>query len=125
MQIVRYVTNPRATIGKVPSLSLFSLENPWRGNGKDSSIPAGKYRCVRVVSPKFGDTFEITNVPQRSKILFHAGNTEKDTLGCILLGMSTDNAASIGHSRAAFQKFMLRYSGVDEFDLEITEQYPI
>jgi len=36
-----------------------------------SSIPTGIYICRRVDSPRFSNTFEITEVPGRTHILFH------------------------------------------------------
>lgn len=64
-------------------------EDDWLNNKPNQScIPSGLYRCKAVVSPKFGATYEVTKVPGRSHILFHAGNTEEDTQGCLLLGSS-------------------------------------
>jgi hypothetical protein len=52
-----------------------------------SCIPAGRYVCARARYNKGGyETFEITGVPGRSKVLAHVGNTEEDTAGCILIG---------------------------------------
>lgn len=64
-----------------------SLERQWLDNQRSiSCIPAGTYTCSRVDSPKFGDTFEITNVPNRSHILFHKGNIDDDSHGCVIVG---------------------------------------
>lgn len=64
-----------------------TLERPWLDNRRrESCIPAGRYRCVWKRSPKFGWTFEVTGVPDRDAILFHAGNKVRDSLGCILTG---------------------------------------
>ena len=64
-----------------------TLECPWKDNQVNTScIPAGVYFCVRVQSPRFGDTFEITDVKGRTHILFHAGNIASNTRGCILIG---------------------------------------
>ena len=64
-----------------------TLELPWKNNQQNiSCIPADDYICVPVDSPKFGQTYEITNVPGRSHILFHGGNELRDTKGCILVG---------------------------------------
>ena len=51
-----------------------TLENPWRDNTPNiSCIPIGTYLCKRVDSPKFGDTFEVSDVSGRTHILFHSG----------------------------------------------------
>ena len=123
MILEREIRNSEATLGVLfdDEWEVLTLENPWRNNGPDSSIPAGKYKCRRVNSPKFGTTFEVCQVPGRTHILFHAGNTEKDTLGCILLGLRRSSNIAISDSRVAFKKFMDHLHGVNEFDLEIVD----
>lgn len=102
-----------------------TLEPPDRENQQDiSNIPPGDYKCKRVVSPHFGETFEITNVPNRSKVLFHAGNIVSQTKGCILLarkfGVLTGNRAVL-NSGNTFKEFLAKMDGIDEFELEIIE----
>jgi hypothetical protein len=64
-----------------------TLEPPDRENKIDvSSIPTGQYICKRYSSSKYRDTFQITDVPGRTFVLFHAGNHTGDTAGCVLLG---------------------------------------
>lgn len=68
-------------------LELCTLELPWNDNIKNlSCIPAGSYNCVPRFSKRFGNHFEVKNVPNRDLILFHAGNFSFQTKGCILLG---------------------------------------
>ena len=45
-------------------------------------------------SPKYGRTYHVTEVKDRSLILLHAGNTAKDTRGCILIGTSLGTLGS-------------------------------
>ena len=54
-----------------------TLEEEWKDNARGlSCIPAGSYKCNRVVTPKHGETFEVSGVPGgRTAILFHSGNT--------------------------------------------------
>ena len=85
-----------------------------------SCIPIGHYRCKRIDSPKFGDTFEITNVPGRSHILLHRGNRETDTLGCVLVAESFSQMG-IGSSRAGFKEFMDMMGEDTVFNLTIKE----
>jgi hypothetical protein len=55
-------------------------------NGK-VKIPAGEYICRRTVFHRAGyQTFEVTGVAGHSRLLFHIGNTETDSEGCILVG---------------------------------------
>lgn len=68
---------------------LFTLERTWEDNARSvSCIPEGRYRCVWQESHRFGWCYEVRDVLDRSRILFHAGNTYKDSSGCILLGRS-------------------------------------
>ena len=68
-----------------------TLENPWLDNQRNiSCIPEGQYK-VRLRLPRESATRDylhllVQDVPNRSYILFHIGNTAKDTSGCILLG---------------------------------------
>lgn len=68
----------------------FTLELPWRDNAvAKSCIPAGTYHCQMMQSPHFGRVYHVLKVNGRSHILIHAGNTTKDTNGCILVGSET------------------------------------
>ncbi len=66
-----------------------TLEEPWKDNQqKISCIPEGVYQCEPYSSMKFENVWEITNIPNRSKVLIHSGNTTDDIEGCVLVGMS-------------------------------------
>ena len=74
-----------------------------------SCIPAGCYEMIKVLSPQFGTTYEICNVPNRDLIRFHRGNWEKDTDGCVLLGRSWGSFKGnrmLLSSGVAFNQFM-------------------
>jgi len=65
-----------------------TLEPPQKMVG--GCIPEGTYRVRMQYSNKFGKLMPwIQNVPHRSAILIHAGNTVEDTKGCILVGHNT------------------------------------
>lgn len=101
-----------------------TCERAWQNNEKMvSCIPAGTYLCKRVNSPKFGWTFQVMEVPDRSEILFHKGNRDDDTKGCIMTGESfstwDDGSVSIAQSGAAFDEFMSRLKGHDEFMFQV------
>lgn len=86
-------------------------------------IPEGLYPCVRGMHtlerhPQPFETFEVKGVPGHSGILFHMGNFNEDTEGCILLGLGSVNSMIL-HSREAFQRFMEAQSGVQQFTLTI------
>lgn len=102
-----------------------TLERKWLDNRAEvSCIPVGVYICKRVNSPRFGDTFEVTGVSGRSHILFHSGNSEDDTKGCILVAEqfgSINGKTAVQVSREGFAEFMARLKGVDEFSVEIED----
>lgn len=125
-----------------PIAKFVTGEEDWLDNKPQiSSIPAGAYRCERTVFHKTGEpTFEVMHVPNRDRILIHSGNTEEDTMGCILLGTDygalqvRDEDAAAGaparykwaivNSRAAFAHFQQVLVGVDAFDLQIVWAEP-
>ena len=71
-----------------------TLELPWRDNQRSiSCIPAGEYK-VRLRLARESATRDylhllVQDVPNRTYILFHRGNTAKDTRGCILVGQGS------------------------------------
>lgn len=96
-------------------------------------IPKGEYLCKRTNSPKFGNTFEITGVEGRDHILFHWGNIEDNSLGCILVGELFDSMLSPDGTRKiavlsskttagqGFLEFLARTVNIDKFKLVIEE----
>ena len=100
-----------------------TLERPWLHNQQGMScILGGEYTCKRVQSPKFGNTFEVMDVPRRTHILFHKGNLMDDSHGCILLGEQYEPIGgknAIQASGKAFNEFLLRTKDIDSFILRI------
>lgn len=100
-----------------------TLEEAWLNNQQRiSCIPTGKYLCTQHDSPKFGSTYLVNDVPNRSHILFHPGNSAMDTEGCILVGSSYNSslgATGITNSRDAFLRFLRLLKDIDKFELEI------
>ena len=105
-----------------------TLENPWKQNARNiSCIPEGQYACKAYSSQRFGFTYKLVNVPNRSGIIIHAGNFPRDTRGCILLGMSwsineTDGPA-IRRSQRAMDRFREETKNTQGFLLEIICTY--
>lgn len=53
----------------------------------ETAIPAGRYRVIVNVSPKFGRELpRLLDVPGFEGILIHRGNSARDSAGCVLLG---------------------------------------
>lgn len=116
---------------------LHTCEDDWVNNRPgESCIPPGIYRLER--SWYYGgkyETFEICDVPGRSRILVHKGNTEEDVKGCVAVGLrrgwirvprdeDTGKAGvrknAVVDSAEAFRRFMAALAGVDEAELRIS-----
>ena len=103
-----------------------TLEHSYDGRPK---LPAGTYRCQRGQhvlhsSPEAFETFEVMGVPDHSGILFHVGNRNADSQGCVLLGrVCTSDAEGclVTASRATFARFMLDLAGVESFTLTVED----
>ena len=103
-----------------------TLERPWMNNEKKlSCVPPGSYLCRRRQSPKFGVTFEVEGVPNRSHILFHKGNKVEDTEGCILVaeefGHLGNAKVAVLQSGKGFAEFMNVLIGLSEFTIHVKE----
>lgn len=126
LRLVRVAEHKDATLGVLclDGHPMFvTLEDKWRDNERNvSCIPKGSYIVALHKSPKFGKCYQVVNVPNRSDILIHAGNTHVDTQGCILLGMmygSMGTANAILSSRTAVTAFMHEMNGVEAATLEV------
>jgi hypothetical protein len=85
-------------------------------------LKAGCYHCQRFSGTKWPDTFEI-EVPGHTAVLFHAGNTEVDTKGCVLLGSSVGKLKgdrAVLNSGETFRQFLEALKGRDFFTLFVT-----
>ncbi|EOG9091850.1 DUF5675 family protein [Campylobacter jejuni] len=147
--INRRYTGKTCVIGKFKVLDdkekilfeCFSLEEDKEGleSGKDLRIPEGNYNLKRHSPSRFENTLRsITKkdddtminvyndeVPASRAILIHWGNTDKDTQGCILLGLTKDNNnESIGQSRQACKEFydLMHGKNLEDIKLEITNE---
>lgn len=134
MQLIRVARTSSATYGVLVYGTIpfaVTLERAWQNNERGvSCIPGGPltapvvYQCARVKSPKFGDTFEVLNVPGRSEILFHKGNIDDDSHGCILVGeafnpiLGKPGITEAGHGFAELMSIMRL---TDRFQLSVIE----
>ncbi|EAL0313016.1 hypothetical protein FDP06_03160 [Campylobacter jejuni] len=147
--INRRYTGKTCVIGKFKVLDdeekilfeCFALEEDKEGleSGKDLRIPEGNYNLKRHSPSRFENTLRsITkkdddtminvyndDVPSSRAILIHWGNTDKDTQGCILLGLTKDNNnESVGQSRQACKEFydLMHGKNLEDIKLEITNE---
>ncbi|EAK6610958.1 hypothetical protein LV105_001599 [Campylobacter coli] len=146
IKIIRRYTGKTCVIGKFKVFNdddkllfeCFSLEENKEGveRNKDLRIPEGIYdlkrhspsrfeNTLRSITKKYDDTMiNVFNekVPFDRHILIHWGNTDKDTKGCILLGLTKDNNnESIGQSRQACKEFydLMYKQDLSKIQLEI------
>lgn len=87
------------------------------------SIPVGNYLCKRFHGKKWQDTFEIV-VPGHTALLFHSGNVEENTEGCILLGQtvgSLNGKRAVLNSQWALGEFMKKMGDDQECNLVIQD----
>lgn len=92
-------------------------------------LQPGVYKCVRGMHRLHGmasdfETFEVTGVVGHSGMLFHVGNYNKDSDGCILLGQRVSQYTKEGlqmvtGSKVAFADFMMLQKGTDLFTLVV------
>lgn len=87
----------------------------------ETCIPYGKYKGIVNVSPaKKRALPRLLNVPAFDGILVHKGNTNKDSLGCILVGRKR-NIDSIVQS-TIMEEALLRIMPLGtEFEIEIVK----
>lgn len=103
-----------------------TMEHSYNGLPK---LPAGTYRCQRGMHslhsrPQPFATFEVMDVPNHTGILFHPGNWQGDSNGCILVGRvctTSEQGAMVTNSRATFTRFMLDLDGIDAFTLVVED----
>lgn len=106
LEIIRIDENDKQTISKFivydeMNFELaqgFMMELPDKQNQRRiSRIPEGEYDCVKRYSEKYKDHFHILNVPNRSYILIHVGNYNRNTKGCLLPGRSIKDIDGDGY----------------------------
>ena len=111
--IIRETYTEESTAGKLFLNGEYvcdTLENPFLNNQRNiSCIPKGHYK-VRLRLARESATRDylhllVQDVPDRSYILFHRGNTAKDTRGCILVGLSSEQNA-VYNSKNAMDQLM-------------------
>jgi hypothetical protein len=109
MKVKRVEEQSKCTIGELSFHSDFlcnTLELPMPKDGNYTHgfcIAPGRYRVELVMSPHFKFWVpRLIDVPGRDLIEMHPGNSDKDSLGCILTGMDTGKMDWIENSVGEF-----------------------
>jgi hypothetical protein len=129
-----YLPDDSATLGKwtVGDWSCLTLENPWKSNQTSvSCIPEGVYKLklrdspvvLRTTAGAFKRGWEVADVRDRTFIMVHPGNWERNTEGCILPGRAfswhPQNGPMVTHSQSTFKDLMDVLSAREEWDIHI------
>ena len=85
----------------------------------------GEYWCTRSQYHKGGyETFEI-HVKGHDRILFHIGNTEEDSRGCVLIGKAfgiVRGKSAVVDSKGGFAEFMGLTAALSAFKMRVTNR---
>lgn len=131
MKLIRKTFGLYGIVGELQDdtgkLFCYTLEHAYPSLNRhpfQPKVAAGVYVCGRHPPNRLPyETFELANVPpfqgaEVTGILIHVGNYNKDSEGCILLGLSL-GAGCITDSKLAFDKLMEAQSGVETFTLTV------
>lgn len=128
------LTNGTLGVLSVDGKPMFlTVERPWINNEKSvSCIPPGRYdvgwTATMTAGNLDGQTLTVKGVPGRDNIRFHAGNTQHDSEGCVIVGLQYGDfggTQGVGNSRPAVYRFlkMIKDSGDSDIQLFIFNCY--
>jgi len=127
LNLHRFKSTEQGTLGILTAegFSAKTIELPWNDNvDAYSCIPVGEYEIMIRLSPRFGWSYIVKDVPDREYILTHWGNVAGDTRagfkshseGCIIIGTyhgKLNGQDAVLASRIKFNRFMTYMSGED------------
>lgn len=99
--------------------TLEDIERPVKIKA-ETAIPRGTYKIIINQSNRFKRLLPLLlDVPNFQGVRIHAGNTNHDTEGCILVGR-TRSKDFIGQSKKAFESLFIKMQKAKEITLIIT-----
>ena len=128
--LIRHARRADYTIGRLEDENGMkicnTLEPTWRNYkcgemkiSKKSAIPEGTYRVVITKSQRFRKYLPLlVGVPGFEGVRIHAGNTSRDTEGCILVGQNLQ-VGKVLWSRITLEKLMKLIENEKEIYLTI------
>lgn len=130
--VERFDSGSNDTLGRVyidGVLKCFSIEDEKRvvKVKGETRIPAGTYNVCFYDSPTHGKkALMIKDVPNFSYVLIHTGNTEDDTMGCLIVGKrigTLNNKRAVLDSKTAFKEIYAIIAPEIESGKEVTIKY--
>lgn len=121
LRIQRKPSGKKSTFGELIINSVFqcyTLEDPVRSEkiAGETAIPAGEYKIDLTYSPKFKMLLPLLlHVPNFTDIRIHAGNSEVDTAGCVLVGERLV-LGQLWYSRRALNNVLEKIVGAYKFE---------
>ena len=122
----RFCDSKMGVFGKlhVGDFSCYTVERPWLNNEPYSScIPTGVYDVKLGMYNRGGyPAFEIMNVPNRTHIKIHKGNTMNNVVGCIAVGNDIGCVSgkwAVLNSDKTYTRFMDALEGITETKITI------
>lgn len=111
--------------GGVPFATTLERTYELAGHVQITKIPPGTWTCrSRFYLKGQYDTYEVMGVPGHFALLFHKGNLEDDSDGCILVGNGYGTVyqrPGVLRSQDGFLEFMRRTGGAAEFLLRVRQ----
>jgi len=135
LRVGEYSHQGNSLIGRLfidEELACYTLED-WP-ESVNNRIPRGTYKVVlrnegsvhELYAKKFPEFHKgclHVLVPGRKWILIHIGNTDLDTLGCLLVGTTNNNNGSITDSTTAYKRIYPRIAEAILAGKEVTIHY--
>lgn len=125
IEVKRLHKTEHSTIGEMTidgiweCYTLEDIERPVKIKA-ETAIPKGTYKVIINQSNRFKKLMPLLlNVPGFEGVRIHAGNTNHDTEGCILVG-KTRAKDFIGQSRKTFEKLFEKMKKAKDITLIIT-----
>lgn len=123
LTVNRFEFGTNYTIGKLfidGVYECYTLEREVTQRDRKPAIPEGSYKVIIDHSNRFGkDMPHVLDVPGYEGIRIHSGNTDADTEGCILVGITWAGTDFIGRSRDAFDSLFSKMKSAPSIQLEI------
>lgn len=131
LHLQRFAWTPMGVFGMLSledGFQCYTVERPWLDNEPwVSCVPEGVYELNSARFRDKYDTFELLDVPGRTRIKIHIANEMEELHGCIGLGLGlgyVHGRWAVTSSGAAFDEFMEHMGDPGSATLTITGYEP-